>query len=94
MTDSEMIKSIYDEMKSISEDMQTVKRNISDIYLTLENDTNKKIQIIAEGHLDLSRKLDDALKIDQEKELLLPRVANLENEVRRLRDRVEAMAAS
>ena len=94
MTDSEMIKSIYDEMKSISEDMQTVKRNISDIYLTLENDTNKKIQIIAEGHLDLSRKLDDALKIDQEKELLLLRVANLENEVRRLRDRVEAMAAS
>ena len=94
MTDSEMIKSIYDEMKSISEDMQTVKRNISDIYLTLKNDTNKKIQIIAEGHLDLSRKLDDALKIDQEKELLLLRVANLENEVRRLRDRVEAMAAS
>ena len=94
MTDSEMIKSIYDEMKSISEDMQTVKRNISDIYLTLENDTNKKIQIIAEGHLDLSRKLDDALKINQEKELLLLRVANLENEVRRLRDRVEAMAAS
>ena len=94
MTDSEMIKSIYDEMKSISEDMQTVKRNISDIYLTLENDTNKKIQIIAEGHLDLSRKLDDALKIDQEKELLLLRVANLENEERRLRDRVEAMAAS
>ena len=89
-----MIKSIYDEMKSISEDMQTVKRNISDIYLTLENDTNKKIQIIAEGHLDLSRKLDDALKINQEKELLLLRVANLENEVRRLRDRVEAMAAS
>ena len=86
MTDHEMIKSIYD-------DMREVKRNISDIYLTLENETNKKIQIIAEGHLDLSRKLNDALKISQEKEMLLMRVVHLENEVRQLRERVEMMAS-
>lgn len=40
------------------------------LQLTLENETNKGIQIIAEGHLDLSRKLDEALKIEDEKEMM------------------------
>jgi hypothetical protein len=60
--------------------------------LTLENETNRNIKIIAEGHLDLSRKLDDALKVDTEKEMLLIRVNRLENEVRRLKERISEIA--
>jgi hypothetical protein len=60
--------------------------------LTLENETNRYIKIIAEGHLDLSRKLDDALKVDTEKEMLLIRVNRLENEVRRLKERISEIA--
>ena len=65
---------------------------IIDIQLTLENETNRNIKIIAEGHLDLSRKLDDALKVDTEKEMLLIRVNRLENEVRRLKERISEIA--
>ena len=65
---------------------------ITDIQLTLENETNRNIKIIAEGHLDLSRKLDDALKVDTEKEMLLIRVNRLENEVRRLKERISEIA--
>lgn len=60
--------------------------------MTLENETNRNIKIIAEGHLDLSRKLDDALKVDTEKEMLLIRVNRLENDVRRLKERISEIA--
>jgi hypothetical protein len=60
MTDSEIIKAIYT-------DMQSVKSQVRDIQLTLENETNQNIKLIAEGHLDLTRKLDEALKIENEK---------------------------
>lgn len=65
---------------------------ITDIQLTLENETNRNIKIIAEGHLDLNRKLDDALKVDTEKEMLLIKVNHLENEVRRLKERISEIA--
>ena len=65
---------------------------IIDIQLTLENETNRNIKIIAEGHLDLSRKLDDDLKVDTEKEMHLIRVNHLENEVRRLKERISEIA--
>lgn len=85
MTDNEMLKAIYT-------DMQEMKRQIKDVQMTLENETNRNIKIIAEGHLDLSRKLDDALKVDSEKEMLLIRVNSLENEVRKLKERISSIA--
>ncbi|MCD8364188.1 MAG: hemolysin XhlA family protein [Lachnospiraceae bacterium] len=40
-------------------------RKISEIQMTLENEVNKKISIVAEGHCDLVRKLDEALRIEK-----------------------------
>ncbi|MDE7433055.1 MAG: hypothetical protein K2N34_14235 [Lachnospiraceae bacterium] len=37
--------------------LEPIKKDIRSIQLTLENETNRNIKIIAEGHLDLSRKL-------------------------------------
>ena len=70
-TEGQMLESIYD-------DMQEVKRQVKYLQLTLENETNRNIKLIAEGHLDLNRKLDEVFKI--------------ENEVRQLRERVEGIA--
>ena len=80
-----------DETKMILEKLSEMDRKITDIQLTLENETNRNIKIIAEGHLDLSRKLDEALKVENEKEMLLIRVNRLENELRRLKDRIDAI---
>lgn len=55
-----------DETKSIMEKLEKLDAKTTSIQLTLENETNRNIQIIAEGHLDLSRKLNDALKIENE----------------------------
>lgn len=81
-----------EETKTIMDELKKLNDKITDIQLTLENETNRNIKIIAEGHLDLSRKLDEALKIDNEKEMLLIRVNRLENEIRRIKSRVEEIA--
>lgn len=54
------IQNVKDETKQISEmktDIQKMKNEIREISLTLENETNRNIKIIAEGHFDLSRNL-------------------------------------
>lgn len=81
-----------EETKLILEKLAEMDRKITDIQLTLENETNRNIKIIAEGHLDLGRKLDEALKVENEKELLMLRVNRIENELRRLKDRIDAIA--
>lgn len=81
-----------EEAKIIMEELKKLGNKITDIQLTLENETNRNIQIIAEGHLDLSRKLDDALKVENEKEMLLIRVNRLESEIRRIKQRIEEIA--
>lgn len=63
---------------------------IQKINLCLENEIRPSIMRVAEGHLDLSRKLDEALKIDQEKENMALRLNFLEGKVGRL----EAAVAS
>ena len=80
--------SMRSEIGSMREEMGGVKQRLTRIETTLENETNRGIRIIAEGHLDLSRKLDDALKVDNEKELLLLRVTHLENEVHIIKERM------
>lgn len=79
-------------LDAINTRLDTIEADTKDIRLTLENETNRNITLIAEGHLDLSRKLDDALKVESQKELLMIRVNVLENELRRLKDRIEIIA--
>ena len=61
---------------------------IKKINLCLENEIRPSIMRIAEGHLDLNRKLDEALKIDQQKEKMALRLNFLEGRM----DRLEANA--
>lgn len=81
-----------EDLKAIELMLEPIRRDIKSIQLTLENETNRNIKIIAEGHLDLSRKLDDALRVDNEKEMPLIRVNSLENELRKVKERIESIA--
>ena len=47
---------------------------------------------MAEGHLDLSRHLHDAIEIDTEKEMMAIRLNSLENELRRLKQQINQTA--
>ncbi len=95
MTESQMIKALYDDMQSMKGDMESMKDDIKSLkndvrglQLTLENETNRNIRIIAEGHLELNRKLDEALKVEAEKEMMHLRVNVLENDMRKVKEKV------
>ncbi len=92
----DQMDSRLDQMDSRLDQMDSrlnkLESKVTEVQMTLENETNKEIRIIAEGHLDLSRKLDDALKVENEKEMLLLRVTRLENELRRLKQKIEEIA--
>lgn len=81
-----------DDLQAIASLLKPMEERLSSIEMTLENETNRNIKIIAEGHLDLSRKLDEALKVNNEKEMLLIRVNSLENELRKVKARLEQIA--
>ena len=59
-----------------------------DIQLTIENEIRPNIQVIAEGHADINRKLDEALKVENEKEIMKIHLTYLENEVRRIKEKI------
>ena len=65
---------------------------IREVQVTLENDIDRKIKIIAEGHLDVSRNLDKAIRVSQTQEEYQLRVVALETEVRRLKNRLKENA--
>ena len=81
-----------EDTKIILDRLDKMDAKITDIQLTLENETNRNIRIIAEGHLDLSRKLHEALRLESEKEILMLRVNRLENELRRVKEWIEQIA--
>lgn len=81
MTDSEKLDLILSRLEKLDK----LENDITDIKLTLENEIRVNIQRVAEGHLDLSRNLHEALKIDSEKEMLAIRVSVLETELRRIK---------
>lgn len=83
---------LEDRFDKLENRFDKVSSDIRDVKLTLENETNKNIMRVAEGHLDLSRKLDEALKVENEREIIAIRVNILENELRRLKERLDQIA--
>lgn len=92
MTDSEKLDLILSEMQDLKQRTTNIEISVTDIKLILENEIRVNIQRVAEGHLDLSRNLHEALKIDNEKEMLAIRVNVLETEIRRIKERLDQIA--
>ncbi len=79
------VQMLNNDMQMIKGDVAELKQRVSEIELTLENVTNRNIKIIAEGHLDLSRRLHEALKVENEREIIAIRVNILEGELQRMK---------
>lgn len=73
-------------MDCLEERMDHLEERVAGIEITLENETNRNIRIIAEGHLDVIRKLDDSLKVSQESEIYQLRVNHLDAEIKKIKE--------
>lgn len=81
MTDSEKLDMILEKVIEIDKRLKKVE-------ITLENETNKNIQLIAEGHLSLDRKLDEALETLQPNTMYHLKVNHLDGEVKKLKEAI------
>ena len=59
----EMETSLRQDMKEMKEDISSLRE---EVHLTLENEITPNINIIAEGHLELSRKLNECIHISSD----------------------------
>ena len=88
MTDRQLLEAIYQDTQELKQRVSNIENNNTDIKLTLENEIRVNIQRIAEGHLDLSRNLHDAMKPSNEVEMLAIKVRALESEIRELKRKI------
>ena len=76
-------------INGMNEDIKKLNDKTDWIDIILENETNPNIEAIAEGHLDLARKLEDATAISKDKETIKLRVNALEREVKIIKRALE-----
>ena len=86
------IESLEDRIESIEDRMDSMETQLSDVKLTLENEIRKNIEIVAEGHLDLSRNLHEAMKPYNAMEMVQVQISILESKVRDLEKAVQVTA--
>ena len=65
---------------------------LRNVRLKLENEIAENIKRVAEGHMDLSRNLHEAMKPQTEIEMLVIRVNSLETKVRDLQQKVSTIS--
>lgn len=80
------VHSLVENVGKLTEQVSAMDKRLRCVELTIENDVRPGIMRVAEGHLDLDRKLDRALESDREKERLCLRVNYLDTEVRKLKE--------
>ncbi len=66
---------------------ESIERNMDTMRFILENEIRDNIRLVAEGHLDLYRKMEEVLKTSNEKEIMFMRLKYLESEVRAIKDK-------
>ena len=72
----------------LKEEVDELKVDMSIVKIRMENEISVNIQRVAEGHLDLDRKLTEVVKSNSEFELLTLRVNKLDGEMKEVRAKI------
>ena len=86
----EETKELAADMKSVREDTKELRSRMSAIELNLENETNKNIRILAENHLSLMEKLDEAIKVSNTHFFYELKVSSLDRRVTEIERRIQS----
>ena len=89
------VQVLKDDVQVLKDDVQVLKQRVTNIELTLENETNRHIQLLAENHISLVDKLNGALRVQDKSMLyeikvdgLQTRVNCLEQEMKELKSKI------
>lgn len=98
MTDREILELILSKMDSMETKMDSLESEVSHIKsdlqgtkLTLENVTNRNIQLVAENFVDLTRKLNQAIPVADKNLAYEVKVNYLVEEVKLLKEEIEKL---
>ena len=83
---------------SIDNRLDNVENDVRAIKLTIENDIMKSINVVIDGHMDLSRKLNEALKINDDRltehEYMKYKINHLDSEIIKINDKPDPLSIS
>ena len=82
------VDDLDDRVERLESETREIRQKVTKMDLIMENELRVNIQRVAEGHLDLSRNLNEAMKPNNEIEMLAIKVRMLETDVRELKDKV------
>ena len=71
---------------SVQKELTSTKQTLTSVQLTLENETNRKIDVIGEGHDFLKQRLDEALQFEKKRESIELELINLRMEVKKIKE--------
>ena len=72
--------------KLILEKLDDLNGKVTSVQLTLENETNRKIDVIGESHDFLKQRLDEALQFEKKRESMELELINLRMEVKKIKE--------
>lgn len=81
----EDVCSLKEDVKNLELKTDAIENKVRHTNLILENEIRVNIQRVAEGHLDLSRNLHDAMRPSNEIEMLSIRVGILESDMKNVK---------
>lgn len=108
MTDRELLEKIFEGMQEMRSDIEGIKSEIKEmksdirkldtrltkIELTLENETNHNIQLLAENHITLINKLNEAIKVSDKTLMFEVQISGLRMKVEKLEQEVAEVKKS
>lgn len=103
MSDNELLQAIYQDMQGMKADMQEMKsdmqemksnilelkQRVTNLELKLENVTNHNIQLLAENHMNLVDKLNQAIRVSDKTILYEVQVSGLQTRIEKLEQQIE-----
>lgn len=78
-------KKLQSNVDTLNVGFEELQRKVTSIGLHVENETDKYIRIVAENHIELSRKLDRAIPAAEKQSIYEMKVDYLEKEVNKVK---------
>lgn len=84
----EKVSGLEEDVGILKEDVDSLKNDMQGVKIRIENELSVNIQRVAEGHLDLDRKLTEVIKPNSEVEILSIKVHKLEGEMKEVKAKI------